>query len=100
MSVRWRGKLLPPVSEVFTFYLTADDAAALAVNHSLVINATDVCCVEHRATVALTKVPDYTTQPGTHCRPHHDPSHLLCFPWCRVASLRACTTTCRWSTSS
>ena len=58
MSVRWRGKLLPPVSEVFTFYLTADDAAALAVNHTLVINATDVCCIEHRATVALTKVSD------------------------------------------
>ena len=83
--MRWRGKLLPPVSEVFTFYLTADDAAALAVNHTLVINATDVCCIEHRATVALTKVWYPTTQHSqAPIVDHHSPSHLLRFPWCRI----------------
>ena len=55
VSVRWLGKLLPPVSETFTFYLTADDAANLALNHTLLINASDVCCIEHRATVFLTQ---------------------------------------------
>ena len=55
VSVRWLGKLLPPVSETFTFYLTADDAANLALNHTLLINASDVCCIEHRASVFLTQ---------------------------------------------
>ena len=55
VSIRWEGKILPPVSETYTFYLTADDAANLALNHTLLINASDICCIEHRATVFLQK---------------------------------------------
>jgi uncharacterized protein YpmB len=53
VSVRWTGKLLVPKTESYTFYLIADDAANLAINHTLVINASDVCCIEHRAVVSL-----------------------------------------------
>ena len=42
-----------PLSDTYTFYLTADDAANLAINHTLLINASDVCCIEHRASVYL-----------------------------------------------
>ena len=55
VSVRWTGKLLAPKSEAYTLYLTADDFANLAVNHTLVINSSDVCCIEHRAVVYLVK---------------------------------------------
>lgn len=53
VSIRWSGKLLAPKTEAYTLYLTADDAANLAVNHTMVINASDVCCIEHRAVVNL-----------------------------------------------
>lgn len=32
VSVRWTGRLLPPHSEVFTFYVDADDGVRLWVN--------------------------------------------------------------------
>jgi len=53
VSVHWVGKIMVPVSEMFTFYLTSDDSATLNLNHSMLINASDVCCVEHRAHVFL-----------------------------------------------
>ncbi|CAM9122957.1 unnamed protein product, partial [Choristocarpus tenellus] len=46
VSVRWVGKLLAPSTETFTFYLRADDAARLYVDHELLINTWDGTC-EH-----------------------------------------------------
>eukprot|EP01036_Dinobryon_divergens_P022354 gene22354-30602_t len=53
VSVIWSGKLMLPKSDVYTFYLTADDSAVLTLNHSVLINGTDVCCIEHRASLLL-----------------------------------------------
>jgi hypothetical protein len=48
-SIRWRGKLMLERSEDITFYLKADDYALLYLNHSLIINASEPCCIERRA---------------------------------------------------
>ena len=53
VSVRWTGKFMVTKSEMYTIYLTADDGANLYLNHSLLINGSDVCCVEHRAQIFL-----------------------------------------------
>jgi hypothetical protein len=53
VSIRWQGKLLPLVGETYTFYQAADDTANLSLNHSLLINASGVCCIERRATAFL-----------------------------------------------
>jgi len=54
VSIRWTGKMVVSKSEMYTFYLTADDSANLYFNHSTLINGSAVCCVEHRASIFLT----------------------------------------------
>jgi len=45
-SVRWRGLVMTPFSEVFTFYVTADDGAKLKVNDLLVaVNGPGTCSI-------------------------------------------------------
>lgn len=53
VSIRFSGKLLVPKTDAYTFYLTADDSANLAVNHTMIINSSAVCCIEHRAVMML-----------------------------------------------
>ena len=53
VSIIWSGKLVVPKTDVYTFYMTADDSAVLTLNHSILINGTDVCCIEHRASILL-----------------------------------------------
>jgi hypothetical protein len=38
VSARWHGKLMPPTSELYTIYMTADDGARLWIDHELVID--------------------------------------------------------------
>ena len=53
VSVTWSGKIQVPKTETYTFYLTADDSAMLYLDHELLIDASEVCCIEHRAQVTL-----------------------------------------------
>lgn len=53
VSISWTGKLMVTKSELYTIYLTADDGANLYVNHTLLINGSDVCCIEHRVQIGL-----------------------------------------------
>eukprot|EP00804_Cyclotella_cryptica_P021433 CCRYP_005783-RA/>CCRYP_005783-RA protein AED:0.00 eAED:0.00 QI:831/1/1/1/1/1/3/2372/6166 len=54
ISVRWWGKILPSTSELYTFYLLADDGVRLYVDHNLLIDLWDEHSVEKRATFPLT----------------------------------------------
>ena len=53
VSIRWAGKFMAPKGELTTFYLKADDFANLYFNHTLLVNASSVCCIEYRASIAL-----------------------------------------------
>jgi hypothetical protein len=53
ISARWWGKVQPLTSELYTFYLLADDGARLYVDHNLVIDLWDEQPIEKRASVAL-----------------------------------------------
>merc|ERR1711871_1689662 len=52
-SVRWSGKLKVDRDEIYTFYLDADDEARLYVNHTLLIDMGDECCIEKRVRMQL-----------------------------------------------
>jgi hypothetical protein len=53
VSVTWSGKLIIEQSAIYIFYLLADDSAIFNLNHTLLIDASDVCCIEHRASIYL-----------------------------------------------
>ena len=53
VSARWSGKVRPHVSEMFTFFLFADEGARMWVDHQLVIDSWDHCCNESLAYVPL-----------------------------------------------
>ena len=59
VGVRWWGKVRPTTNEEYTFYVVADDAVRLYVDHELLIDAWDDDRIqpgnEQRATVSLTK---------------------------------------------
>jgi len=38
VSARWHGKLVPPTTELYTLYLSADDGARLWIDHELIID--------------------------------------------------------------
>ena len=52
-SVRWRGGILARYSEVFTFYVTADDGAKLKVNDLLVARNGPGTCAVVEGTIAV-----------------------------------------------
>merc|ERR1711871_1578225 len=52
-SGRWSGKLKVDRDEIYTFYLDADDEARLYVNHTLLIDMGDECCIEKRVRMQL-----------------------------------------------
>ena len=56
VSIRWRGAVIPTVSELFTFYTTADDWVRVWVDRRLIIEAwgSGVCCNETWGSVQLT----------------------------------------------
>ena len=55
ISARWWGKVSPPTTELYTFYLVADDGAKLYIDHNLVIDSwDDNHAIEKRASVPLT----------------------------------------------
>jgi hypothetical protein len=54
VSIRWTGKLAVSSSDLYTFYTTADDAVVIYLNHSVLINATQACCIEYKRSVFLT----------------------------------------------
>ena len=55
VSARWWGKVSPSTSELYTFYLIADDGARLYIDHNLVIDSWDGNnAIEKRASVPLT----------------------------------------------
>ena len=53
VSIRWTGKIKVEKTESISFYLYADEGAKLYINHELVIDMWDDCCVENRVTIAL-----------------------------------------------
>lgn len=59
VGVRWWGKIRPTTNEDYTFYVIADDAVRVYVNHMLLIDAWEDDSIqpgnEQRATVTLTK---------------------------------------------
>jgi hypothetical protein len=57
VSGRWNGKILPPVTETFTFFLYADNAVRMWLDHTLVIDTWDspLCCNETLAFKRLTE---------------------------------------------
>jgi len=54
VSIRWAGKFVVDKSEMYTIYLTGDDSVSLMLNHTMLLNKTDTCCVEQRAHIFLT----------------------------------------------
>ena len=52
-SVRWRGRILTPYSEVFTFFITADDGAKLKVNDLLIAENGPSTCSIVEGTIAV-----------------------------------------------
>ena len=56
VSVRWSGVVMAAVSELFTFYATADDWVRVWVDRRLIIEAwgSGVCCNETWGSVSLT----------------------------------------------
>ena len=59
VGVRWWGKIRPTTTEDYTFYVIADDAVRVYVDHELLIDACEDDSIqpgnEQRATVSLTK---------------------------------------------
>eukprot|EP00956_Cyclotella_meneghiniana_P028689 scaffold67661_cov136-Cyclotella_meneghiniana.AAC.1 len=54
ISARWWGKVLPTTTELYTFYLIADNGARLYVDHNLVIDLwADENIIGERAGVSL-----------------------------------------------
>lgn len=52
--MRWRGRILTPYSEVFTFYITADDGAKLLVNDLLIAeNGASTCSIVEGTIAAM-----------------------------------------------
>ena len=54
-GVRWTGKIKVPTSELYTFYITADDSAVVYLNHSLLLDTRGSVGVEFRSQVLLRK---------------------------------------------
>ena len=55
VSVRWTGKVVSPTTEEYTFYLEADDGVRLWLDHDLMLDAWDTCCMELRVNYAMVK---------------------------------------------
>ena len=47
VGVRWWGKVRPTTNEEYTFYVVADDAVRLYVDHELLIDAWDDDRIQH-----------------------------------------------------
>ena len=55
VSIRWSGKVVATTTEEYTFYLEADDGVRLWLDHELVLDAWETCCVELRINFAMVK---------------------------------------------
>ena len=58
-SVRWRGYVLAPFSEVFTFTVEADDGAKMYVNDLMILDGLGIGCASIDGTIALMKESMY-----------------------------------------
>ena len=53
VSIRWWGKVRPSTSELYTFYLNADDGVRLFVDHEILLDMWEEHSVEKKAAVHL-----------------------------------------------